>query len=189
MKQSRLVYFHNAGVPATGLTPAFTSYVNVETLVSATAPSITEVGNGWYKYPDNISDFDHIVGIIDGGATLPDAYRYKEIELAQGDLTCPLEVKTGLVYNEETDSFTFQSSLEMNGSQVVSGMTSMRIQVYDVNNTEIINELDSTLTAGFGIHTANNPIIAKNETYYYVTTVILNNGVSVLGTGSYQTYE
>jgi len=189
MKQSRIVYFSNAGVPATGLTPAFTSYVNVETLVSATAPAITEIGNGWYKFPDNIIDFDHIVGIIDGGVSLADTDRYKQVELTQGDLGCPLEVKTGLVYNEETDSFTFTSSLEMNGNQVVSGMTSIRVQVYDINNSEISNELDNTLTNGFGIHTVNTPTIAKNSIYTYVTTVTLNNGALVLGTGNYQTYE
>lgn len=189
MKQSRLVYFSNAGVPATGLLPTFTQYINVDTLVGATAPAITEIGGGWYKYPDTITDFDHIVGIIDGTATLADADRYKSVELNQGDLNCGITVEVSQVYNEETDTLTLLVNAEQEGQLLQSGMTQMDIDIYDTTNTIIMTGSDSTLENGVGTFTLSVPTIEKNQIYYILAQVTLNNGAIATGMTSYMVIE
>jgi len=64
---------------ATGLTPTFTQYMDVETLGALTPPAITEVGSGHYKFsvnwdtaPESTAPTDHIAMVIDAGAGLTD---------------------------------------------------------------------------------------------------------------------
>ena len=83
------VYFSDAGVPRTGLTPAWEYLVTADngTDKSGDAPSITEVGGGWYKFavtfgtaPWDVMTED-LVGVIDGGASLADVERYRPVSI------------------------------------------------------------------------------------------------------------
>lgn len=187
MYTQRLVYFSNAGVPATGLTPTFSDYLDVSDGSSKTAPSITEVGLGWYKFSDNIADFDHVVAVIDGGATLADADRYKQVELKQGELPTDFQVDTGMVYDENTDSLIFITSLTLKGNKVSSGMSSMTLNVYNISNTLIMTVTDNTLENGNGIFVISEPTIANNAIYYAQAVITLNNGNTITGQTQYQT--
>lgn len=78
-------YFFDAGVPKTGLSPDWESLVTAEngTDKSGSAPTITEVGGGFYKFeithgtaPWDVEGED-LVGVIDGGSSLIAADRYK----------------------------------------------------------------------------------------------------------------
>ena len=44
------VYFANAGVATTGLTPVFATYKKVSDGADVTKPTVTEIGAGWYKF-------------------------------------------------------------------------------------------------------------------------------------------
>lgn len=79
------VYFSDGGVPETGLSPDWESLVTAEngTDKSGSAPTITEIGGGWYKYeitfgtaPWDVTGED-LLGVIDGGSSLVDSDRYK----------------------------------------------------------------------------------------------------------------
>jgi len=81
------VYFSNAGIPETGLTVNWEYLVTAEngTDKSGSAPSITEVGGGWYKFAITFGTApwdgagEDLVGVIDGGADLEDVDRYKPV--------------------------------------------------------------------------------------------------------------
>ncbi|MCK5270191.1 MAG: hypothetical protein KAJ46_05370, partial [Sedimentisphaerales bacterium] len=81
------VYFTDAGVPKTGLSPDWESLVTAEngTDKGGSAPAVTEVGGGWYNFevtygttPWDVTTED-ILGVIDGGSSLVDADRYKPV--------------------------------------------------------------------------------------------------------------
>ena len=81
------VYFSDAGSPKTGLSPDWESLVTAEngTDKSGSAPTVTEVGGGWYVFeitygtaPWDVTTED-ILGVIDGGSSLVDTDRYKPV--------------------------------------------------------------------------------------------------------------
>lgn len=97
------VYFSDAGVPATGLTPAFSSLQNLLTEASVTPPTVTEIGGGWYAY--EISPTAPLVGVIDGGAGLADADRYKPASIPVSALAQSLgSVQVTLQVNDPLNS-------------------------------------------------------------------------------------
>ena len=81
------VYFSDAGVPKTGLSPDWESLKTAEngTDKSGSAPTISEVGGGWYAFdvtygtaPWDVTTED-LVGVIDGGSLLVGVDRYKPV--------------------------------------------------------------------------------------------------------------
>ena len=84
------VYFSEGGVPKTGLTPSWESLLTAEngTDKSGAAPSIVEVGGGWYKFDIQFGTApwevitEDLLGVIDGGAALLDAERYKPVTIS-----------------------------------------------------------------------------------------------------------
>lgn len=88
------IYFTDGGVPKTGLTPTWESLATAEnsTDKSASAPAIVETSGGWYKYeitlgtaPWDVKTED-LTGVIDGGASLVDADRYKPVAFSKRSL-------------------------------------------------------------------------------------------------------
>lgn len=83
-------FFTVGGSPETGLTPTLDIYrVSDDTAVVSSA-SMTEIGNGWYKY--NFTDYvEGITYVItcDGGATLGifERYTYGGNEVFAGEIT------------------------------------------------------------------------------------------------------
>ena len=77
------VYFANAGVAATGLTPAFDTYKKVSDGSNVTKPTFTEIGGGWYKFTATPSE--DIVGVVNGGAALANADRYIPVDVTADD--------------------------------------------------------------------------------------------------------
>lgn len=79
------VYFSDAGVPKTGLSPTFEYLITAEngTDKSGSAPTITEVGGGLYTFDVTYgtTPWDVITEdlwmVIDGGSSLVDVDRYK----------------------------------------------------------------------------------------------------------------
>jgi len=81
------VYFSDAGTPKSGLSPDWESLKTAEngTDKSGSAPSISEIGGGWYvcditygTAPWDVATED-LVGVIDGGSSLSDVDRYKPV--------------------------------------------------------------------------------------------------------------
>ena len=90
------IYFSNAGLPATGLTPNWEhcwqlADPNVDVTASAnSAMTVSEIGGGWYEFtasygtaPFTVAE---LVGVIDGGDTLDDADRYVPVLVSVRDL-------------------------------------------------------------------------------------------------------
>jgi len=78
------LYFADSGVPATGLTPTFSGFLDVATSGTiGSIPTISELGIGWYNFsyiPSGVA-----VGLIDGGSGLGDADRYLPFKVTQED--------------------------------------------------------------------------------------------------------
>lgn len=87
------VYFSDVGAAKTGLTPTFSSLATAEngTDKSSSAPTITEISianaPGHYKFditfgtaPWDVTTED-LVGVIDGGSSLADVDRYKQVSI------------------------------------------------------------------------------------------------------------
>ena len=74
----RFVFFTNAGVPETGLSPTFATWLGSDgNPPVAGAPAISEVGGGVYTYAIPVALAIDTVAVIDGGAGLANADRYK----------------------------------------------------------------------------------------------------------------
>jgi len=66
---------HSTGAGTTGLTPTWVGFYDVTTGASiSSAPSITEIGSGWYKFTTDQTR--NVCGQIDLGATADAGYRY-----------------------------------------------------------------------------------------------------------------
>lgn len=84
------VYFSNGGTPKTGLSPDWESLVTAEngTDKSGSAPTISEVGGGWYNFDISFGvtpwdvETEDVLGVIDGGSSLAGAERYKPVAIA-----------------------------------------------------------------------------------------------------------
>ena len=83
------VYFSEAGVPKTQLTPTWNCLKTAGngTDKSGSAPAISEIGGGWYQFditfgvePWDVITED-LVGVIDGGPALADVDRYKPVAI------------------------------------------------------------------------------------------------------------
>lgn len=78
------IYFSNAGVPATGLTPTWNSLKKVSDGTNYTPqPAIYEVGGGWYK--TSLTPSEDLTGVIDGGAALGNSDRYVSVDMTAND--------------------------------------------------------------------------------------------------------
>lgn len=81
------IYFANAGVPATGLSPAWTTLkLRADGSDIGSPPSFTPVGGGWYKYTASPTTGQVWLGVVDGGAALANADRYVPVRLAPEDV-------------------------------------------------------------------------------------------------------
>jgi|GEM_PF-3317244 len=98
------VYLTNNGAPATGLSPTWNALDTAEngTDKSGSAPSITEVGGGWYKFdvvfgtaPWDVTDED-LVGSIDGGSSLATMERYKPVAITKRGLALSVLAHKGI---------------------------------------------------------------------------------------------
>jgi hypothetical protein len=78
------VFFTDAGVPATGLSPTIPVLKRVDTQDDITPPTVYEVGGGWYTFEHEPAQAQ--VGYVDGTATLDAADRYIPIDLNVEDI-------------------------------------------------------------------------------------------------------
>jgi hypothetical protein len=79
------IFFTNNGAPATGLTPAATTH---KTLAGATvsAPTITELGGGFYTFPWDSEANAEAAFVFDGGSTLTNpGERYVPVACTKND--------------------------------------------------------------------------------------------------------
>jgi hypothetical protein len=85
MAKIQKIYFANAGVPETGLSPVWLTLKKVSDGTDFTPqPAITEIGGGWYKFTQPTITED-LTGVADGTATLADADRYVPVDLTPDD--------------------------------------------------------------------------------------------------------
>ncbi|MHA1370482.1 MAG: hypothetical protein ACTSRA_12315 [Promethearchaeota archaeon] len=84
------IYITEDGAPKTGLSPTWNSLYALDgTDKSTSAPSISEVGGGWYKFDVKYGtppfDVNELVGVIDAGSSLSDYERYVPVNISTRD--------------------------------------------------------------------------------------------------------
>lgn len=88
-----VVFFSNAGVPATGLTPTIGVYKKVSDGTDVTpAPTISEIGGGFYKF--TATPAEALVVRMNGGGSLAEADKYKVMQITPNDPSLDAMVST-----------------------------------------------------------------------------------------------
>ena len=88
-----VVFFSNAGAPATGLTPTIGVYKKVSDATDVTpAPTVSEIGGGFYKF--SASPAEALVVRMNGGGSLSDADKYKVMQITPHDADLDAQVST-----------------------------------------------------------------------------------------------
>ena len=88
-----VVFFSNAGVPATGLTPTIGIYKKVSDGTDVTpAPTVSEVGGGFYKF--TATPAEALVVRMNGGGSLSDGDKYKVMQITPNDACLDAMVST-----------------------------------------------------------------------------------------------
>ncbi|MFQ5495970.1 MAG: hypothetical protein ACE5EX_11380 [Phycisphaerae bacterium] len=132
------VYITDQGQPKTGLSPTWSSlYAADGTDKSGSAPAITVVGGGWYKFEVTYGtapfDVVELVGVIDAGSALSSYERYIPVTISLRDLALTklvnkanYDLVTGIetVRNDADDGNELKLTLSQTGdveSRVPSG--------------------------------------------------------------------
>ena len=84
------VYIADGAGPKTGLSPTWEYLLAIDgTDKSGSAPAISEIGGGWYKFTLTYGtapwDVAELVGVIDAGSTIMDAQRYIPVVISNRD--------------------------------------------------------------------------------------------------------
>ena len=88
-----VVFFSNAGVPATGLSPTIGVYKKVSDGTDVTpAPTVSEIGGGFYKF--TATPAEALVVRMNGGGSLADADKYKVMQITPHDADLDAQVST-----------------------------------------------------------------------------------------------
>jgi hypothetical protein len=88
-----VIYFSNAGAPATGLTPGVITYKKVsDSSDVASPPAISEIGGGGYKF--TVTPAEALFVVVDGGSGLENADRYKVMQITPNDADLDAPVST-----------------------------------------------------------------------------------------------
>jgi hypothetical protein len=88
-----VVFFSNAGAPATGLTPTIGVYKKVSDATDVTpAPTVSEIGGGFYKFTATAAEA--LVVRMNGGGSLSDADKYKVMQITPNDASLDTMVST-----------------------------------------------------------------------------------------------
>jgi hypothetical protein len=88
-----VVYFSNAGVPATGLSPSIIAYKKVaDGSDVASPPGVTPIGAGFYKF--SATPGEALAVQMDGGSGLADGDRYKVMQITPHDGDLDAQVST-----------------------------------------------------------------------------------------------
>ena len=129
------VYFSDAGVAATSLTPSFSSLGTAQNGAdkNGSAPTVSEIDSsncpGWYRFditfgsaPWDVTTED-LVGVIDGGSSLADGDRYKPVAITLRGLGLARvahkgvqDKSTGDIDIYQTDGATKELKLDMTDS-------------------------------------------------------------------------
>jgi hypothetical protein len=86
-----VLYFSSSGVPATGLTPTIATYKKVADGADVgSPPAVTAIGGGGYKFSAIATEA--LLVVVDGGAGLANADRYKVLQITpqDGNLDAPV---------------------------------------------------------------------------------------------------
>jgi hypothetical protein len=88
-----VVFFSNAGAPATGLTPTIGVYKKVSDGTDVTpAPTVSEIGGGFYKF--TAAAAEALVVRMNGGGSLAEADKYKVMQITPHDADLDAQVST-----------------------------------------------------------------------------------------------
>jgi hypothetical protein len=87
-----VVFFSNAGVPATGLSPTIGIYKKVSDGTDVTPPGVSEIGGGFYKF--TASPAEALVVRMNGGGSLANADKYKVMQITPHDADLDAQVST-----------------------------------------------------------------------------------------------
>lgn len=175
MARYQAFYLTNSGSPLTGASPTWHTLKHLRNGVNyASAPSIVEVGGGWYRFEIDLLQYEELVGVIDAGAGVSDAAeRYKEIRFSFVEKSKDenKEIYVNQVYDEDTDSLTFVVFTLVNGEVLTANLSSVSLSVYDDNHDLQFTISTSTFSNGVAILTKSTPSLTANQLYYSTVTL------------------
>jgi hypothetical protein len=147
-----VIYFSDAGAPATGLTPSIITYKKVaDGSDVASPPAVSAIGGGGYKF--TATPAEALFVVVDGGASLADADRYKVMQITpnDADLDAPVSAVDTVVdaIKAKTDNLPADPANESN----VQGHVADALAAYDPPTKAELDAavsplaLEATLTA------------------------------------------
>ncbi len=124
------IYITESGMPKTGLSLSWHSLRAIDgTDKLSSAPTISEIGGGWYKFElvYGISPFDvaELVGVIDAGSSLGGYERYIPVNISLRDLAAvklvnkaSYDLASGVetIRNDNDDGDEISFQLSQNGN-------------------------------------------------------------------------
>ena len=146
-----LVYFSKSGAPQTGLSPTWSSLHDTNgTDKSGQAPSISEVGGGWYKFSVTKGtapwDGADLIGVLDGGSTLGGAERYLPVIISEQTLDRQADVTLSESVADHKDqagslaedvNLIRQAAAGKRTQEIATGV----IKIYDDDDTTVLKTL------------------------------------------------
>ena len=146
-----VVFFSNAGAPATGLTPSLDVYKKVSDATDVTpAPTVSEIGGGFYKF--SASPAEALVVRMNGGGSLAGADKYKVMQITPNDGSLDAMVSTRApesggnvaAIKTKTDSLPSDPAIEGN----VQGHVADALAAYDPpTRAEAASDQEAVLAA------------------------------------------
>lgn len=101
-----VVFFTSAGSPTTLLTPSIITYKKV---VDGTdvpnPPAVSEIGGGFYKF--TASPAEALAVVVDGGAALAAAERYKAVQITPNDADLDVPISTRATLGAGATEWTY----------------------------------------------------------------------------------
>ena len=166
------IYITDSGVPKSGLTPTWLSFTDSDGNAE-TQPTISEIGNGYYKFTVDIASSEVWMGTVDAGLdVINSSERYIPVVMRRYDSLTPIrsEVYVTPMYNEDADSLMFISYLMQNGG-IVDSPTNVSISLYDSTHVLKFTVSSSSSSNGVFVTTQNGPSLNSGEVYYAIASI------------------
>ena len=173
------VYVQSGGIPITGLSLTWSMFKNIVG-DDITPPTISEIGNGWYKFDFSGDIAQKYVGVINCGTAVDEKSRYIPIDFVENGDETEAEVFVTPLY-QDGYGVTYLVGLSIEGNKTDSSeLASCIVNVYDIAHTLVKSLNTTSSTNGIFVLTDVNTTY-DNDGYYVIAEVTV--------TGSNKTYK
>ena len=177
MANFRSIFITDKGSAKIGLSPTFSTYIDIQTGDAVTPPAIEELNAGWYRFFPALTPFKHYLGVIDAGSTITDpSERFIPVDVRYSDFDLDTKgVYVISVFDEDSDSVSFVAYLLINGKIQAGELTSAQIEVFDATHTSLFTLSTNSQTNGVFVLNKATPGFIANNAYYAKATIVTSN--------------